>query len=218
MLGWSWERSSHAEYVVVPALQLVAKPGRLAWEVAGALYVSGCTAYAAVAAVSPQPGETVVVSAASGGVGSIAVQLLRLRGTHVVAIASPRHQGWLEAKGATVVHYGDGVGSRIKHAVGAAPDAFLDFHGGDYVRLAVELGVPRQRINTIDYAAAAAYGTKSDASAEGTKPEILGELARLAAERTLEVPLSGTHPLSDVRQAFQQLEHDHPLGKIVLTP
>jgi NADPH:quinone reductase-like Zn-dependent oxidoreductase len=218
VLGWSWERSSHAEYVAVPDDQLVAKPENLTWEVAGALYVAGCTAHAAVVAVAPGPGETVVISAASGGVGSIAVQLVRHTGAHVVAIASPRHQDWLQAQGATVIYYGEGVENRIKQTVETTPEAFLDFYGGDYVPLAVRLGVPPGRINTIDYAAAAAYGTRSDASAEGTKPEILGELARLAATGTLQVHVSATHPLEKVQQAFQQLEHAHPLGKIVLTP
>ncbi|WP_328459740.1 NADP-dependent oxidoreductase [Streptomyces sp. NBC_00448] len=218
VLGWSWERSSQAEYVAVPEDQLVAKPEGLAWEVAGALYVSGCTAYAAVAAVAPRPGETVVVSAASGGVGSIAVQLVRRAGADVVAVASARHQDWLEAHDATVVPYGEGVAERVRQAAGKAPDAFLDFYGGDYVRLAVDLGVPPDRINTIDYAAAATYGTRSDASAEGTKPEILAELAGLAATGALEVPISAVHPLAEVRQAFDQLEHAHPLGKIVLVP
>jgi len=80
VLGWSWERSSHAEQVVVPVGQIIAKPPALSWEVAGALYVAGCTAYAAVRAVIAAAGDTVAVSNAAGGVGSITVQLLRLRG------------------------------------------------------------------------------------------------------------------------------------------
>lgn len=218
VLGWSWERSSHAEHVAVPEDQLVAKPQDLAWEVAGALYVAGCTAWAAVSAVAPVPGETVVISAASGGVGSIAVQLVRRAGARVVAIASPRHQDWLQSQGATVVHYGEGVEGRVEQAVATTPAAFLDFYGGVYVRLAVHLGISPERINTIDYAAATAYKTRSDASAEGSKPEILSELARLAATGALQVPVSSVHPLENVRQAFRQLEEAHPLGKIVLTP
>ncbi|MFJ3195512.1 NADP-dependent oxidoreductase [Streptomyces griseoviridis] len=217
VLGWSWERSSHAELVVVPDGQLVAKPEGLAWETAGALYVSGSTACAAVAAVAPAPGETVVVTAATGGVGSIAVQLVRRAGAHVIAVASPRHGDWLRARGATVVPYGEGVEDRLRRAAGPAPSGFLDFHGGDYVRLAVALGVAPARINTIDYGAAAAYGTRSDASAEGSTPETLTRLAGLVAEGAVRVPVSAVHPLEEVRQAFRELEHAHPLGKIVLT-
>lgn len=220
VLGWSSERSAQAEYVVVPEGQLTARPGGLAWEAAGALYVAGCTAYAAVAAVAPQPGETVVVSGASGGVGSIAVQLVRLAGARVVAVASPRHADWLRAQGAVVVPYGGDMAEGIREAVGGdgTPQAFLDFFGGDYAGLAVGLGVPPERVNTIDYAAAAAHGVKSDASAEGSRPEVLAELARLAAEGELEVPISAVYPLEEVRRAFEQLEHGHPLGKIVLLP
>ena len=88
VLGWSWQRSSHAEYVAVPVDQLIRKPPSLSWEVAGSLYVVGVTAYAAVRAVDVHPGDTVAVSAAAGGVGTVVVQLLGLKGASVLGIAS----------------------------------------------------------------------------------------------------------------------------------
>jgi len=77
VIGFSMRRSSHAEYVTVPANQLTAKPSEVSWEVAGSLFVAGATAYAAVRAVRLVPGETVAIAGAAGGVGSIAVQLAR---------------------------------------------------------------------------------------------------------------------------------------------
>ena len=68
VLGFSFRRSSHATHTAVPVNQLIPKPPELGWEVAGSLYVVGATAYAAVRAVDPKPGETVAVSAAAGGV------------------------------------------------------------------------------------------------------------------------------------------------------
>jgi len=68
---------------------LIHKPPELSWEVAGSLYVVGCTAYAAVRAVDPNPGDTVAVSAAAGGVGTVVVQLLALRDATILGIASP---------------------------------------------------------------------------------------------------------------------------------
>src|ERR1700733_2295999 len=65
VLGWSWRRSSHAEYVTVPESQLIPRPAGLTWEAAGSLYVVGATAWAAVRAVGAGPGDTVVVSAAA---------------------------------------------------------------------------------------------------------------------------------------------------------
>ncbi|OON82523.1 NADP-dependent oxidoreductase [Streptomyces tsukubensis] len=222
VLGWSWERSSHAEYVVVPEDQLVRKPDGLPWVAAGALYVAGSTAVASVAAVAPRAGETVVVSGATGGVGSLAVQLLRLRRANVVAVASARHQDWLESQGATRIGYGSGVAERLRRSIegdaGGTAHAFLDFHGGDYPRIALSLGVPPGRINTLDHGAATALGTRSQGSAEGTGRTELAELAELAATGRIEVPISRTHPLAEVREAFAHLEHDHPLGKVVLLP
>jgi len=89
VLGFSWTRSSHATHTVVPAAQLIHKPGALSWEVAGALDVVGTTAYAAVRAVDPHPGDVVAVSAATGGVGTLVVQLLAQRGVTVRVIHRP---------------------------------------------------------------------------------------------------------------------------------
>ena len=72
VIGFSMRRSSHAEYVTVPANQLTAKPSEVSWEVAGSLFVAGSTAYAAVRAVRLVPGDTVAIAGAAGGVGSIA--------------------------------------------------------------------------------------------------------------------------------------------------
>jgi len=65
VIGFSMRRSSHAEYVTVPANQLTAKPSEVSWEVAGSLFVAGATAYAAVQAVRLVPGETVAVAGAA---------------------------------------------------------------------------------------------------------------------------------------------------------
>src|ERR1700744_2742481 len=99
VLGFSFQRSSHATHPVVPVDQLIHKPAELSWEVAGSLYVVGVTAYAAVRAVAPQPGETVAVSAAAGGVGSLVVQLLTLRDVRVLGIASSGNAEWLRGHG-----------------------------------------------------------------------------------------------------------------------
>lgn len=118
--GFSWQRSSHATHATVPTTQLIRKPGALSWEVAGSPYVVGCTAYAAVRAVDPRPGEIVAVSAASGGVGTIVVQLLRERGVRVLGIASPDSDSPLTGLGATPVHYGHGLAAAAADALFAA--------------------------------------------------------------------------------------------------
>jgi NADPH:quinone reductase-like Zn-dependent oxidoreductase len=220
VLGWTDERASHAEAVSVPAGQLVPKPAGVSWEVAGSLYVAGVTAWAAVRSVDTRPGDTVAVSAAAGGVGSLAVQLARRAGATVIGIAGAANAGWLESVGVTPVVYGDGLADRLRAAAPGGIDAFIDCFGGGYVDLALELGVPKERIDTIiDWAAAQRAGTKMEGVAAAEDPAaVLAELADLAAAAELMVPIARTYPLDQVRDAYAELEKRHTRGKIVLLP
>lgn len=219
VLGWTDERASHAEAVVVPAAQLVPKPPAVAWEVAGALFVAGTTAYAAARAVGAGAGDTVAVSAATGGVGSVLVQLLRARGATVLGIASEANHAWLEAHGVTPVAYGDGLADRLRAAAPGGIDAFADLFGPEYVDLALELGVAPERINTIiAFERAQEVGAHAEGSATAASTEVLAELAALVAAGELEVPIAATFPLEQVRDAYAELEERHTRGKIVLVP
>jgi NADPH2:quinone reductase len=219
VLGWSWERSSHATHVVVPVTQLVPKPVALDWTVAGSLYVAACTAWAAVNAVDPQPGDTVAVSAASGGVGSIVVQLLVLRGARVLGIASPASARWLTSHGATPIPYDDQLAQRLVSAAPDGIDAFVDLFGPDYVQLAVDLGVPRDRIETtISFSKAKELSTKSAGSVDGSTRQVLAKMAAHVADGRIQVTVEATNLLKDVRDAFAQLEERHTHGKIALIP
>ena len=216
VIGYTDNRSSHAEYAVVAAEHLTAKPAGVPWEVAGSLHVAGCTAYAAVRAVALTPGDTLVVAGAAGGVGCLTVQLARLADATVIGLASDRHHDWLRSKDVTPVTYGDGVADRIRSA---APkiNAFIDTFGAGYVRLALDLGVGPDRIDTIaNFAAAAEYGVKAEGNAAGASASTLAELAGLVAAGTLEVPIAATFPLEAVRDAYRQLEQGHTRGKIAL--
>jgi NADPH:quinone reductase-like Zn-dependent oxidoreductase len=172
-----------------------------------------------VQAVAPDKHDTVVVSGAAGGVGTIAVQLAGLAGATVFGLASSPHHGWLRDHGVTPVDYGDGVERRLRDATGGQADAFIDTFGAGYVDLAISLGIAPERIDTIvDWAAAGRYGTKSDGNMVGARAEVLAELAGLIDAGRLEVPIAGTYPLAQVREAFRDLERRHTLGKIVLIP
>jgi NADPH:quinone reductase len=219
VLGFSWRRSSHATHVSVPVSQLIHKPPELSWEVAGSLYVVGCTAYAAVRAVDAKAGETVAVSAAAGGVGTVVVQLLALRDAQVLGIASPSNADWLRSHGAVPVPYGEDLAERLRASAPNAIDAFIDLFGPEYVQLAVDLGLPRDRIETIaSFEKAQELGVKADGSVTASTPEVLTEMAGLVASGAIEIPIAGTYPLERVADAFEELEHRHTRGKIVLIP
>ncbi len=219
VLGFSFRRSSHATHTAVPVNQLIRKPPQLSWEVAGSLYVVGVTAYAAVRAVAPQPGETVAVSAAAGGVGSLVVQLLVVRKAVVLGIAGPGNADWLRAHRATPIAYGEGLADRLREAAPNGIDAFIDLFGPDYVQLAVDLGVPPERIDTIiSFQKAGEVGAKTEGSAEASTPEVLAEIAELVATGAIDFDIAATYPLDRVADAFAELEQRHTHGKIVLLP
>ncbi len=219
VIGFTDNRASHAELVVVEAANLTRKPAGVPWEEAGALFVVGATAWAMVHAVGVSEGDTVVVSGAAGGVGSIAVQLARNAGATVIGLASEPNHKWLESHGVVPVAYGDGAADRIRAASGGKVDAFGDTQGGGYVELALELGVAPERIDTIaDYSAPAKYGVKADGNAVGASAEVLAELAALIDSGRLEVPIAAVYPLANVQDAYRELEKGHTRGKIVLKP
>ena len=221
VIGFSSRRSSQAEYVAVPADQLTPKPAAVPWEVAGSLYVAGVTAYAAVRSLHLAPGDTVAVSDAAGGVGSIAVQLAKRSGATVLGIAGPTNDAWLSDHGAIPVNYGDNLAERLRAAAPSGHvDALLDFFGGGYVAMAVEeLAIPTDRIDTIaDFAAAAQFGVQTVGGADASSASVVAELADLIVRGDLEVPIAGVFPLERVQDAYRELEQRHTHGKLVLKP
>jgi NADPH2:quinone reductase len=217
VMGWSEERSSQADYVSVPAGQILAKPAGLDWLVAGSLYMPAATGTPAVDAVDPQPGETIAVSGAAGGIGSTVTQLLALRGAKVLAIASASNHDWLAAHGAVPVAYGENLKAELEAAAPEGIDAFIDLYGPAYVDLALELGVPVERIETIiAFQKAAEVGALTQGSMQGSKPEVLASVAELILAGKLDFPIAATFGIEQVRDAYELLEQRHSHGRVVL--
>ncbi|MDQ2896032.1 MAG: NADP-dependent oxidoreductase [Actinomycetota bacterium] len=219
VIGWTDERGSHAELVVVPAEHLSPKPSGVPWEVAGALFVVGSTAYAAVRAVGASVGDNVVVAAAAGGVGSVTVQLAQRAGATVIGLAGEANHAWLSGHGIVPVAYGDGVAERVREAAPRGVDALIDLSGRGYVALGLQLGVAPDRIDTIaDFAAVQEHGVKAEGSAAAASADVLAELAGLIEAGELDIPIARIYPLDQVRDAYADLAKGHTRGKIVLVP
>jgi NADPH:quinone reductase-like Zn-dependent oxidoreductase len=221
VIGFTNNRASHAEYVLVPMEQLTPRPPHVPWEQAGALFTSGSTAYETLRAVSLQKGETVVVSSAAGGVGSLVVQLAVNAGARVIGLASEDNHAWLKQKGVIPLDFGGDTVEKIKEAAGGPIDAFIDTYGHGYVDLAIRLGVRPDRIDTIvdpDHVAVKKYGVRNEGSMEASTAPVLAELAALIEQGRLEIPIAHVYKLDQVREAFAELEGHHTLGKIVLEP
>jgi NADPH2:quinone reductase len=217
VLGWSTERSAHAEFVSVPAAQLIPKPASLDWYRAGSLFVAATTAVAAVRAVSLTSSDTVAISGAAGGVGSFAVQLAVRSGARVIGIASSESAAFLHSVGAEHVPYGDGLAQRLRDCAPNGLDAFVDLFGNGYVDVAIDHGVAKDRIDTIiDFEAAAKYGIKAEGSAEAGDAKTLAFVADLVAWGEIVMPIAAIYPSAALHDAYTELAKRKTHGKIVL--
>lgn len=220
VIGFSNHRNSQAEFIVVPTDQLVLKPANVPWEQAGALFVVGTTAFAALQAMKMSHGETLVVSGAAGGVGAVLIQLARNADLRVIGIAGPGNQEWLQQQGVTPVIYGAGLKEKLRQLVaGNKEDVFIDLYGGGYVAMAIELGIKPENIDTIiDFEAAKKFGTKTAGNAAGANAGVMQALATMMAEGKLTIPIAASYPMKEVQAAYRELEQRHTRGKIVLIP
>ncbi|WP_158373267.1 NADP-dependent oxidoreductase [Cellulosimicrobium cellulans] len=205
-----------AEYVAVPVRTAAKKPAGLSFEHAAALPLAGLTALQSIRRAGLTEGQTVLVHAAAGGVGSIAVQLAAHAGARVVGTASERNHDYLRSLGAEPVAYGDGL---VEAARAAAPDGFdvvLDYVGGQAIETAPALLRPGGTIASITDARArdelgGQYVWVRPDSAD------LAHLADLAARGVITVEIAATYPLEEAAAAYRELETGHTRGKIVVT-
>jgi len=216
VIGWA-PRRAQADYVAIDARELAHKPDAVSWAAAASIPTAAATAYGAVHAVNPQPGDSVVVSAAAGGVGALVTQLVINAGATVIGTTGPANFDFLRSLGATPVAHGDGLIDRITNAAPNGITAYLDNYGDGNVDLALRLGVKPDRINTIiDFAAAQQHGVHAAGQAEGNDGRIFAELAHLIAENRLIIPIQTIYPVEQVRSAYEELARRHARGKIVL--
>jgi NADPH:quinone reductase-like Zn-dependent oxidoreductase len=210
--------ASLADFVVVPEDgQIIVKPEALTFEAAGALGVVGRTAMASVASLGLSEHDCVLVSAAAGGVGVLAAQLAVRAGASVVGTAGEENHEFLETLGILPVAYGDGLADRLRELLddGNPITAVLDNHGPDTIDVALELGVPPERINTIAAFGPAARGARTVGGAAAGNDE-LAELAGLLAENELVLPIDSIYPIERTVEAYGKLEAGHVRGKIVV--
>ena len=122
---------------------------------------SGQTALNALRDLDVQAGDTLLVHAAAGGVGTVAVQLARNWGARVIGTASSGNHHYLESLGIAPVAYGAGLLDRVRDLAPQGVDVVLDCIGADAVPVSLDLGVARERIGSIaDYSAVEKYGVR----------------------------------------------------------
>ena len=218
VIGFSDGRNAQAELALLPADRVVPKPDALGWDVAATLFVAGTTALAMLQTVPVEHGDVVVVAGAAGGVGVFLTQLAVGTGARVIAVAGEANHEWLRAHGAEPVPYGDGLEQRLRDAAPGGVTAFFDCWGHGYTDLAVALGVPVDRIDTIaDFGAVERLGVQGKGMAALEDPAAgVAQLAAIASQGGFEVPIKARFPLERVQDAYRELAGRSGLGKIVL--
>ncbi|MFI8459288.1 NADP-dependent oxidoreductase [Kitasatospora sp. NPDC085464] len=207
---------SHAELVTVAADQLVAKPAGMPWEQAGSLSASGQTAHTALTLLGVGPGDTVLVHGASGGVGTVAVQLARTWGATVVGTASERNHGYLRELGAIPVAYGEGLVERVRAVAPQGVTAAFDAAGRGALEASVELVADRDRIGTVvDFEGAGRLGVRPLRTRRTAAR--LAELVRLWEAGGLRLEIAEALPLEKAAEAHRLVGTGHVRGKVVLT-
>jgi enoyl reductase len=214
VLGFA-SAAAYADLLTVPTTDLVRKPAAMPFLMAGTLSAAGQTAWHALEELGVQAGQTVLVHAAAGGVGSVFVQLARLRGAVVIGTASERNHAYLRELGATPVLYGPGLADRVRALAPDGVDAAFDAIGGDAVAISTELVADRGRIGTIvDQAAADRHGARRLRATRSART--LTELGGLWSAGKLRLTLSDVYPLERVADAHRACESGHVRGKLVL--
>ncbi|MHB8619779.1 MAG: NADP-dependent oxidoreductase, partial [Chloroflexota bacterium] len=155
VLGWAM-LACYAEHVIVAAGQIVAKPAAMRWPEAGVLAASGQTAHTSLRELGVGPGDTVLVHAAAGGVGTFAVQLATAWGATVIGTASEANHDYLRSIGATPVTYGDGLAERVREVAPGGVTAALDAAGTiEALQSSLDLVADRTRVGTVAFNPAA---------------------------------------------------------------
>ncbi|ABW13133.1 Alcohol dehydrogenase GroES domain protein [Parafrankia sp. EAN1pec] len=211
-----------AEYALLPAAAVTRKPAGLDFTTAAALPLAAAAAKTAVDAVEPEPGQTVLVVGAGGGVGSYAVQLLAARDVTVVATGTAADAGRLTALGATtVVDYTAGpVAEQVRAAYPDGVDALIDLVA--YTPDSAPLDVVRKggkvasTLGAADEEALAAAGLTGTSVMAAPVRELIAELAALAAAGTLKVDITTVLPLEKATDGLATLASGAARGKIVV--
>ncbi|WP_262380237.1 NADP-dependent oxidoreductase [Nonomuraea sp. PA05] len=215
VLGFS-RLFAYAEYIVVPATDVTAKPDRVPWEVAGGLTSGVQTAELAIDGIGVAAGDTLLVHGAAGSVGTAAVQIARRRGATVIGTAREVNHDYLRALGAVPVAYGEGLADRVRALAPGGVDAVLDGAGGHALEVSLELVRDRARIVTlVEHGRAAELGVRL---VQGERSaERLGRYAALYADGAFAFPVRRAYRLEEAADAHRDIETGHGQGKIVLT-
>jgi NADPH2:quinone reductase len=219
--GTDWKAGSFAEYRVTAAGMAARKPGRLTFEEAVALPVAGTTALEGlIERLAVGPGDSVLVTGASGGVGTIAVQVAHDAGATVVAVCSAENFDYARALGAdsTFDYHDEGWPEAVRQAHPGGVDKLFDIAGGKALEQAFAAVKDGGQAVGIVYGPLdhGPRGISFERFSAGSGPARLQTVATMADEGRLRVELAAELPLEHAREALERVAGGHTRGKVVL--
>jgi NADPH:quinone reductase-like Zn-dependent oxidoreductase len=212
----SVEHGTFAEQAAVPRRALAIIPSGVELTVAGALPLAGMTAEQLLDAAKVGRGDTVLVHAASGGVGSFAVQLAALRGARVIGTASEANHEYVCSLGAEPVSYGDRLVDNVRAVADAGVDAVIDLVGGDALAATPQLLRAGGRVASVIEADTVKRLGGTYVFVHADSP-MLARLLQLVADGALNVEIAQTYPLAQAGAALAAVKGGHTRGKVVIT-
>ena len=206
---------SYATAALARADALVPKPPEVPWEVAGALGAAAGTAFITLEKLRVGGGDSLLVHAAAGGVGTMAVQLAVLRGARVIGMAGEANHERLRSYGAVPVLYGDGWAERVREVAPDGVDAVLDASGrSGELPLSVELAGGPERVLTIAAFQDVPEGVMvHQGGGAGDTGRALREVVPLVAEGRVDLPIAKTFPLEEAAEALEQSGRPAPAAR-----
>ena len=206
-----------AQYAVLRPGVWSRKPEDLPFEEAGGFSVVVETATRVSAQVGVKPGETLLVSGASGGIGSAVIQFALYRGATVIGTASAPNYDYLRGLGATPTTYGPGLVERVRKLAPTGVNAALDLAGSGVIPELIELvGDPSHVLSVADFTAPQ-YGAQLSLVAQKDPERALAEAARLYSEGAFHVTLEKTFPITQAAEAYRLSAAGHVTDKLVIT-
>ncbi|MET9379376.1 NADP-dependent oxidoreductase [Streptomyces sp. NPDC003035] len=210
-------RGTFAEYVAAPVRTLARKPRTMGFEESAALPLAGLTAYQVLhQALAVRSGETVLVHAAAGGVGSMAVQIARHLGCRVIGAAREAGLERIRELGAEPVLYDEGTfAEQVRELAPDGVDAAFDTIGGPFLKITADVLAPGGRLTSIADGEVISLGgryfwVRPD-------PQDLAALAGLVEEGVLTVRVARTFPLDQAADAQRANAEGGLNGKVVVT-
>ncbi|MCP2341573.1 NADP-dependent oxidoreductase [Actinomadura rupiterrae] len=219
MLSYPYGHGAHAEYVVAAARHVVPKPAAIDHVQAGALPLAALTAWQAlVDTAGLRAGQRVLIHAAAGGVGHLAVQIAKARGAYVIGTASAPKHDLVRSLGADeVIDYTAADFAADVRDV----DVVLDGVGGEYGPRSLPTlrrgGVLVSIVNHVRDLDTARYGVRAAEMLVEADHAGMREVAALAGAGRLRAAIDAVFPLADAARAHARGETGRVAGKLVLT-